>query len=52
MIRDGTLLTAVGETAQPPLYDFGVITGMAQAPDPLCRKDFGGNVAGSITRRS
>jgi len=35
-----------------PLYDFGVITGMAQAPDPLCRKDFGGNEAGSITRRS
>jgi len=34
------------------LYDFGVITGMAQAPDPLCRKDFGGNADGSITRRS
>jgi hypothetical protein len=35
-----------------PLYDFGVITGVALVPDPLCRKDFGGNEAGSITRRS
>ena len=30
------------EPARAPLYDFGVITGMAQAPDPLWRKDFGG----------